>query len=146
VKGQPTNVGKSALRYKRAGKVLVSDQTKEACEMQTTEAYLGLIRERSKRGLPLERVYRQLFNRNLYLTAYGKIYRNAGSMTPGVTDETADGMSLSKIDSLIETLRFERYQWKPARRTSHGIRNEISASEERRRKWLLVESRSYVSY
>jgi hypothetical protein len=85
--------------------------------MQTTEAYLGLIRERSKRGLPLERVYRQLFNRNLYLTAYGKIYRNVGSMTPGVTDETADAMSLGKIDSLIETLRFERYQWKPARRT-----------------------------
>ena len=85
--------------------------------MQTTEAYLGLIRERSKQGLSLERVYRQLFNRNLYLTAYGKIYRNAGAMTPGVTDETADAMSLGKIDSIIENLRSERYQWKPARRT-----------------------------
>jgi group II intron reverse transcriptase/maturase len=85
--------------------------------MQTTEAYLGLIRERSQQNLPLERVYRQLFNRNLYLTAYGRIYRNVGAMTPGVTDETADAMSLDKIDRIIETLRFERYQWKPARRT-----------------------------
>jgi len=85
--------------------------------MQTTEAYLGLLRERGKQGLPLERVYRQLFNRNLYLTAYGKIYRNVGSLTPGATSETADGMSLAKIDTIIEALRFERYRWKPARRT-----------------------------
>ena len=61
--------------------------------MQDTNVYLGLLRERGTKGLPLRRVYRQLFNKNLYLTAYGKIYRNAGAMTPGVTDETVDGMS-----------------------------------------------------
>src|SRR5713101_7186514 len=49
--------------------------------------------------------------------AYGKIYRNAGAMTHGVTDETPDGMSLAKIDALIEALRYERFQWLPARRT-----------------------------
>jgi hypothetical protein len=49
--------------------------TTEACEMQDTNVYLGLLRERGKRGLPLKRVYRQLFNPNLYLTAYGKIYQ-----------------------------------------------------------------------
>ena len=43
--------------------------------MQTTNTYLGLLRERGKRGLPLKRVYRQLFNKHLYLTAYGKIYQ-----------------------------------------------------------------------
>src|SRR5689334_11051612 len=91
--------------------------------MQSTQTYLELLRERGKRGLPLERVYRQLFNRNLYLTAYGKIYRNAGALTPGVTEETADAMSLEKIDSIIEALRFERYQWKPARRTYISKRN-----------------------
>lgn len=85
--------------------------------MQSTETYLGLLQERGKRGLPLKRVYRQLFNRNLYLSAYGKVYRNAGAMTPGVTNETADAMSLDKIDTIIETLRTERYQWQPARRT-----------------------------
>jgi len=38
-------------------------------------------------------------------------------MTPGVTDETVDAMSLGKIDTIIEALRTERYQWQPARRT-----------------------------
>jgi retron-type reverse transcriptase len=85
--------------------------------MQTTDVLLGLLRERGKRGLPLTRIYRQLFNPNLYLTAYGRIYRNKGAMTPGVTEETADGMALEKIDTIIQALRQERYQWQPARRT-----------------------------
>lgn len=84
--------------------------------MQSADTLLGLIRERGERGLPVERVYRLLFNRNLYLRAYGKIARNDGAMTHGVTDETPDGMSLAKIDAIIEAVRYERYQWLPARR------------------------------
>ncbi len=84
--------------------------------MQSAVTYLELVRERGNKGLPLERVYRQLFNRDLYLMAYGKIYRNTGAMTHGVTDETPDGMSLAKIDAIIEALRYERFQWLPARR------------------------------
>lgn len=105
----PLDKGKQG-RYREASNA-------EACVMQSTKAYLELLQERGKKGLPLERVYRQRFNRNLDLTAYGKIYRNTGAMTPGVTDETADGMSLEKIDKVIEALRYERYQWQPARRT-----------------------------
>ncbi len=85
--------------------------------MQSAKAYLELIRERGKKGLPLERIYRQLFNQDLFLMAYGKISRNKGAMTHGVTDETPDGMSLEKIGVIIEALRHERYQWLPARRT-----------------------------
>ena len=84
--------------------------------MRDAETILGLIRERGKKGLPLERVYKLLFNRDLYLKAYGKIYPNKGAMTHGVTEETPDGMSLEKIDAIIEALRYERYQWLPARR------------------------------
>lgn len=84
--------------------------------MQTADSYLGILRERGRRGLPLERVYRQLFNRELYLKAYGRIYRNHGAMTRGVSEEVADGMSLEKIDAIIDALRHERYRWKPARR------------------------------
>src|SRR5947209_2559630 len=86
-------------------------------KLQTTEALLGLLRERGKRGLPMNRIYRQLYNTSLYLTAYGRVYRNAGSMTPGVTEETADGTSLETFDTIIQALRQERYQWQPARRT-----------------------------
>src|SRR5260370_41654398 len=84
--------------------------------MRSAETILELIRERGKKELPLERVYKLLFNKDLYLMAYGKIYRNDGAMTHGVTDETPDGMSLEKIDAVIEALRYERYQWLPARR------------------------------
>ena len=64
-----------------------------------------------------ERLYRHLFNPELYLRAYGKIYRNDGAMTPGASAETADGMSLRKIQAIIEALRHERYRWTPVRRT-----------------------------
>jgi group II intron reverse transcriptase/maturase len=84
--------------------------------MQSAETVLGVIRERGRRGLPLERLYRQLFNKELFLLAYGRIYANKGAMTPGVTSETVDGMSLAKIDTIIGALRMESYRWSPARR------------------------------
>ncbi len=84
--------------------------------MQSAEAVLDVIRKRGERGLPIERLYRQLFNPQLYLVAYGRIYANAGAMTPGVTGETADGMSLEKIGSIIDALRAERYRWSPVKR------------------------------
>jgi group II intron reverse transcriptase/maturase len=90
---------------------------REAREMRNAETALSIIRDRGSRGLPLERVYRLLFNPDLYLTAYGKIYRNDGATTPGSTEETADGMSLAKIEAIVGALRQERYRWRPARRT-----------------------------
>src|SRR6266700_161628 len=91
--------------------------------MQDARVYLGLVRERGKKGLPISRVYRQLYNRDLYLIAYGKIYRNAGATTQGTTGETVDAMSLAKIDAIITMLRQERYRWKPVRRVSIPKRN-----------------------
>jgi len=84
--------------------------------MQRAETLQALIRERGKKGLPLERVYRMLFNPELYLIAYAKLYGNDGAMTPGTNGETVDGMSLGKINAIIEHLRYERYRWSPARR------------------------------
>lgn len=84
--------------------------------MRNAETVLGIIQDRGRRGLPLEDVYRQLFNPELFLLAYGRISRNAGAMTPGVTAETADGMSLAKIGRIIDALRREAYRWTPVRR------------------------------
>jgi len=84
--------------------------------MQSAETVLGVLRERGRRGLPLDEVYRQLFNPALYLLAYGRIYSNKGSMMPGVTGETVDGMSLGKIGRIIDAMRHERYRFSPARR------------------------------
>ena len=85
--------------------------------MRKAETILNIVNERGQRGLPLEGLYRLLFQRDLYLRAYAKLYRNAGAMTPGVTPETVDGMSLAKINAVIEAVRFERYRWTPVRRT-----------------------------
>ncbi|RYF57410.1 MAG: maturase [Comamonadaceae bacterium] len=52
----------------------------------------------------------------MFLVAYGRLYSNAGAMTPGVTGETVDGMSLAKIDAIIDALRAERYRWRPVNR------------------------------
>jgi group II intron reverse transcriptase/maturase len=84
--------------------------------MREAETVLGVLRERGRRGLPLERLYRQLFNPQLYLLAYGRLYSNAGAMTPGPDSETVDGMSVGKIGRIIIALRQERYRFKPARR------------------------------
>ena len=85
--------------------------------MQESAVVLGVLRERGRKGLPLTQLYRQMFNRDLYLLAYGNIYSNQGAMTPGVSAETADGMSEEKIDQIIEAMRHERYRFAPARRT-----------------------------
>jgi hypothetical protein len=85
--------------------------------MRDAETVLAIIRERGKEGHDLEDVYRQLYNPDLYLRAYGRIYRNAGALTKGSTEETVDGMSQRKIGGIIELLRNERYRWAPVRRT-----------------------------
>jgi len=85
--------------------------------MRDADQVLGIIRERGKRGLPLEDIYRQLYNPMLYLRAYARLYSNNGAMTKGTTDETVDGMSKKKIEQLINDLRYERFQWTPVRRT-----------------------------
>jgi group II intron reverse transcriptase/maturase len=93
------------------------NSTIEVREMRSAETCLAIIRTRGERGLPIDDLYRQLFNPEFYLRAYGKIYRNTGAMTPGSTSETVDAMALTKIQSIIDALRFERYQWSPVRRT-----------------------------
>src|SRR2546430_6987465 len=84
--------------------------------MQSAEVVLGVLRERGRKGLPCTELYRQLFNPQLYLLAYGRIYSNHGAMTPGATQETVDGMSLSRIGRIIDAMRHERYRFHPARR------------------------------
>jgi group II intron reverse transcriptase/maturase len=84
--------------------------------MQEAAVVLSILRERGRKGLPLTQLYRQMFNKNLYLLAYGNIYPNQGAMTPGASEETADGMSERKIDQIIELMRYERYRFAPARR------------------------------
>ena len=92
--------------------------------MLIAETYLNIVQDRGKRKLPLDDVYRQLYNPDMYLRAYTKLSKNEGAMTPGVTEETVDGMSQDKIATIIEAMRYARWQWTPVRRVaipkSHG--------------------------
>ena len=86
--------------------------------MQKPEIVLNAIQKRGQLKLPLPNgTYRLLYNQNLYLRAYAKIYSNQGALTPGTKGETADGTSLEKFNTIIEALRYEKYVWAPARRT-----------------------------
>ena len=68
--------------------LILSLMYKKVREMRSAEQILGIIRERGKRGLPLEDIYRQLYNPTLYLMAYARLYSNEGAMTRGTTSET----------------------------------------------------------
>ena len=92
--------------------------------MRDAETVLTIIRERGERKLPLEDVYRMLFNPDLYLRAYGRLYKNKGAMTKGTTDETVDEMSMAKIERLIDDVRHERHKWTRQRHKDvHGTGN-----------------------
>jgi len=84
--------------------------------MRNADTVLAIHQDRGFRGVPLERVYKHLFDPEFFLRAYGKIYRNFGAMTKGSTHETVDGMTLQKIHNMIDLLRQERYEWTPVRR------------------------------
>ena len=100
----------------KVGQVILMRPERKVCQVQNAETLLGIIRDRGKRGLPLKRVYPLLYNPDLYLLAYARLYANKGAMTPGATRETVDGMNRVKIDRLIDELRHERFRWTPVRR------------------------------
>ena len=84
--------------------------------MRNAKTILTVIQTRGNQKLPLERLYKLLYNKELYLLAYSKLYPNSGAMTKGATDETVDGMSIKKIEKLIDDVRHERYKWNATRR------------------------------
>ena len=63
-----------------------------------------------------ERLYRLLFNENLYALAYQMMSKKTGNMTKGTDGQTISGMSIKRIQSIIDKLRDESYQPHPAKR------------------------------
>ena len=86
--------------------------------MRNPEKVLNSLINHSKdKNYKFERLYRILYNKDMYLLAYKNIYAHEGNMTKGTDGETIDGMSLKRIDDLIAKMRDESYQPKPSRRT-----------------------------
>lgn len=78
---------------------------------------ISLAEHSSNKDYKYERLYRLLYNEDMYLTAYQTIYANEGNMTKGTDNETIDGMSLKRINDIINSLKDESYQPQPSRRT-----------------------------
>ena len=76
----------------------------------------SLIKHSKDADYKYERLYRQLYNHEMYLRAYQNIYAKEGNMTKGVDGKTIDGMSLERIDKIINSLKDESYQPNPAKR------------------------------
>lgn len=64
-----------------------------------------------------ERLYRVLFNAEMFYVAYERIYAKPGNMTAGADGKTISGMSIERIEQLIESLKNETYQPAPSKRT-----------------------------
>ena len=74
---------------------------------------IGIVRKLGEKRQKLERAYRKIRGRDLFLAAYGKLYAKSLATTPGVDHQKVDGMSLKRIDKIIEQLEYGTYQWKP---------------------------------
>lgn len=64
-----------------------------------------------------ERLYRVLFNEEMFYVAYQNIYSKTGNMTAGADGKTIDGMSIDRVEQLIGSLKNETYQPNPSKRT-----------------------------
>lgn len=85
--------------------------------MRSPERVLNSLNEHSKdSSYKFERLYRILFNEELFYVAYQKIASNGGSTTKGSDGRSIDEMSLAGIETLIASLKDESYQPHPSRR------------------------------
>lgn len=64
-----------------------------------------------------KRIYRNLYNEELFLLAYNKIYAKPGNLAKGADGQTIDGIDLKRINDIIAQLKNGTYKPNPARRT-----------------------------
>ncbi len=85
--------------------------------MRNPKQVLNNLCEHSKvSGYRFERLYRNLFNEQMFYVAYQRIYAKQGNMTSGTDGKTIDQMSIQRIESLIASLKNETYKPNPAKR------------------------------
>ena len=73
--------------------------------MRNPERVLSSLAEHSKASnYQFERLYRILFNEEMFYIAYQRISANKGGMTAGVDGTTTDAMSLPRIEKLIDQI------------------------------------------
>jgi nicotine oxidoreductase len=70
------------------------------------------------RYIARDKLYKLMYDANLYMLAYDKLKSKPGNMTPGITPTTLDGMSIEVINDIIDSMRDGTFQFSPGRRIS----------------------------
>jgi hypothetical protein len=70
----------------------------------------------NKNFIVTDRLYRLLYDKELYYAAYKRIRSKPGNMTPGVTPTTLDGISVEVIEEIINSLKDGSFRFHPGRR------------------------------
>ena len=74
--------------------------------MRSPKIVLDNLASQSNRSdYKFRRLYRNLYNKEFYLSAYGRIYSKEGNMTKGSDGQTIDGMSLERVEELSDSLK-----------------------------------------
>jgi group II intron reverse transcriptase/maturase len=77
---------------------------------------LDSIRNLSRQGKRINGLFRLMLNPLLWERVYAEIAPNRGALTRGVTDNTLDGFSLERVQSLISRISDGTYRFTPVRR------------------------------
>jgi group II intron reverse transcriptase/maturase len=76
------------------------------------------ISDASKKGKPVRDLFKIMTNcKEIWYEAYARIYSNKGAITKGANESTLDGLSLERVEKIIQALREKRYRFSPVRRT-----------------------------
>jgi retron-type reverse transcriptase len=75
------------------------------------------IRSKTNPNVPIDRdVYKILCDVDLLKLAYENLKSKSGQMTPGITPETLDGMSIEVLKRITKSIRTEQFKFKAGRR------------------------------
>lgn len=80
--------------------------------------------EKDKGFVVNDKLYRLLFDKNLFYAAYQNLKSKPGNMTQGITPTTLDGMSEEMVMEIIDSLRKETFKFQPGRRVYIPKANE----------------------
>ena len=103
----------------KEGSLFIQFRGKEGARgtMRNTNNVLISLRKHSKKeNYTYKRLYRNLYNIELFLQAYQNIYAKTGNMTKGVDNQTISAMSLERINKIIDSLKDESYSPTPTKR------------------------------
>lgn len=67
----------------------------------------------NKEFIVTDKLYKILYDKELYYVAYNKLKSKSGNKTPGIIPTTLDGLSNEDIDKIIQSLKDDTFKFQP---------------------------------